>query len=441
MPRHLPSKPNLVQLKHQAKNLLKVHSRGEKSACQTLRLLHRFTDQSDEAILSAALTLAEAQYALAMDYGFENWTALKSHVASPPAPKPWVDPRRPCRPYSYTAASLGRGVQTGVVNARNVEDAVTKMRKDGLIPMSLQKQGVTQEDGLARSPTGQAAGAARRAVELMLLSLVDAADKELRIGCGLLSGGSTFVRPDGTVVTCSPAFELRGPAQRVSTVPFPKDIGGPEILEALSEMSGEKRLGRATVRVRRVVTIGQDLPDGTPRRVDLLFRSDGKRIGQVIVTLNRPGSRGLVRAPMEKILNTVVSAVGRYHRVHVLTPTRARAQEIGKALASRVDANKVAVVERSANSMPDAPIVLAEVGEMALFLIQARIRGEATGVAFEGALAETLAVCVDLVENNGFWSWSPSTITNEEEELGSVRPGTLLMLYGKVREFRETEGK
>ena len=87
MSRHLPSKPNLVQLKHQAKNLLKAHHRGEKSACQTLRLLRRFAGQSDEAILSATLTLAEAQYALAMDYGFENWTALKSHLASAPAPK------------------------------------------------------------------------------------------------------------------------------------------------------------------------------------------------------------------------------------------------------------------------------------------------------------------------------------------------------------------
>ena len=251
MPRPLPSKPNLAQLKHQAKNLLKAHHRGEKSACQTLRLLHRFAALSDEAILSAALTLAEAQYALAMDYGFESWAALKSRVESAPAPKASVDPRPPCRPYSYTASSLGRGVLTGVVSARNVADAVSKMRKNGLIPMSLQKQGVAQEGSLAGSARLEGVAAARRAVELILLSVADAADKEVHIGCGFLSSGKTSeVRPDGTVVACNPAFSLRGPAQNVSALPFPKDIGGPELLEALREMSGDRSLGRATVHVR-----------------------------------------------------------------------------------------------------------------------------------------------------------------------------------------------
>jgi len=439
MPRPLPSKPNLVQLKHQAKNLLKAHHQGEKTACRTLRLLHRFADQSDEAILSAALTLAEAQYALAMDYGFESWAALKSRVESAPAPKASVDSRRPCRPYSYTAASLGRGFQTGVVNACNVGDAVWKMRKDGLIPLSLQKQGAAQEDSLAGSPKGQVA-AARRAVELILLSLVDAADKALHIGCGFPSGKTSEVQPDGTLIHCTPGFSLRGPAQKVSGVPFPKDIGGPELLEALREMSGDRRLGRATVRVRRVVTIGQDLSGGTPRRIDLLFRSDDKQMNSVLITLNRPGSRGLVRASREKIFNTIVGALDKYHKVHVLTPTRARVQEIAKALADRTDAKQVGVVERSTASAPDAPIVVADVGEMCLCLIRARIRGEAAARAFEGALPETCAVCVDLVPGQ-FWPWSASTISRDEEVLGSMKPGTLLMLYRRVWEFRQTEGK
>ena len=174
--------------------------------------------------------------------------------------------------------------------------------------------------------------------------------------------------------------------------------------------------------------------------MDLLFRSDDKQMYSVLITLNRPGSRGLVRAPLEKILNTVVGALDKYHKVHVLTPTRARAQEIAKALAGRTAAKQVGVVERSTARVPDAPIVVTDVSEMCLCLIRVRIRGEAAARAFEGTLPETCAVCVDLVPGQ-FWPWSPSTISKDDEELGSMKPGTLLMLYGKVWEFRQIEGK
>jgi len=95
MTRRLPSRPSLEHLKCQAKDLLKAHRRGDPSACKTLRLLHRFAKASDEEILSADLALHEAQYALAMDYGFESWSALKKRVeeTAPPIrddpPKRW----------------------------------------------------------------------------------------------------------------------------------------------------------------------------------------------------------------------------------------------------------------------------------------------------------------------------------------------------------------
>ncbi len=66
--RSLPLQPNLQQLRKQAKELLKVHRRGESSACGTLRWLFRFGDSPDETILGAEITLAEAQHALAMDW-------------------------------------------------------------------------------------------------------------------------------------------------------------------------------------------------------------------------------------------------------------------------------------------------------------------------------------------------------------------------------------
>ncbi len=80
MSRQLPPRPNLKQLKHQAKDLLRAHASGEPSVCEPLKLLRRFAKASDEEILAADLALHEAQYALAMEYGFASWNALKRHV-------------------------------------------------------------------------------------------------------------------------------------------------------------------------------------------------------------------------------------------------------------------------------------------------------------------------------------------------------------------------
>jgi len=80
MSHRLPPNPTLKQLKHQAKDLLKGHRDRDAGVCDTLRLLRRFADAGDEEIFAADLALNEAQFALAMHYGFESWNALKKHV-------------------------------------------------------------------------------------------------------------------------------------------------------------------------------------------------------------------------------------------------------------------------------------------------------------------------------------------------------------------------
>jgi|TARA_B100001971_G_C18255338_1_gene581611 type IV pilus assembly protein PilB len=77
----LPNNPSLEQLKNQAKDILKAHKSGQDSACGTLKLLTKFEDDSDQEILSATVTLQEVQHALAMDYGFDSWDALRQAVA------------------------------------------------------------------------------------------------------------------------------------------------------------------------------------------------------------------------------------------------------------------------------------------------------------------------------------------------------------------------
>lgn len=82
MSRILPPHPNLEHLKKEAKALLKGQQRGDCRVCPTLRLLRRFSKSDDEAILSADLALHEAQYALAMDYGWKSWRELQKQVLS-----------------------------------------------------------------------------------------------------------------------------------------------------------------------------------------------------------------------------------------------------------------------------------------------------------------------------------------------------------------------
>jgi hypothetical protein len=80
MSRTLPPRPDFTQLKHQAKDLLHAHEGKDAGACPVLRRLRRFASADDAGILAAPLALHEAQYALAMDYGFASWNALKRYV-------------------------------------------------------------------------------------------------------------------------------------------------------------------------------------------------------------------------------------------------------------------------------------------------------------------------------------------------------------------------
>lgn len=82
MARVLPPRPNLDHLRNEAKSLVKAHKAGDASVCKTLGLLKRFEGASEEGVLKSDLSLHEAQFALAMDYGFPNWNALVQEVRS-----------------------------------------------------------------------------------------------------------------------------------------------------------------------------------------------------------------------------------------------------------------------------------------------------------------------------------------------------------------------
>jgi ankyrin repeat protein len=66
----LPVRPNLEQLKHQAKDLLRAIRRGDEDAIADLRESH------SDPIAASDATLTDAQLALARSYGASSWTRL-----------------------------------------------------------------------------------------------------------------------------------------------------------------------------------------------------------------------------------------------------------------------------------------------------------------------------------------------------------------------------
>ncbi len=93
MSRPLPIRPDLEHLKNEAKRLQKAHLQSEASARQALRHLKRLARADDAQLLSASVTLTEAQFALALDYGFRNWDELRKAVlVSRPLPSSDVAP-------------------------------------------------------------------------------------------------------------------------------------------------------------------------------------------------------------------------------------------------------------------------------------------------------------------------------------------------------------
>lgn len=79
--KQLPSRPSLIQLKHQAKDLMKARQAGDPAALQRIREFHpRYRKSRDAEIASAKFRLAYAQLTIAREYGFGTWPALKAQT-------------------------------------------------------------------------------------------------------------------------------------------------------------------------------------------------------------------------------------------------------------------------------------------------------------------------------------------------------------------------
>lgn len=78
-PSRLPAWPSLEQLRKQAKELLSAYRAGDAAAADRL---HAVLPRLAEPGRSADVRLADTQFFLARDYGFESWPKLVHHVAA-----------------------------------------------------------------------------------------------------------------------------------------------------------------------------------------------------------------------------------------------------------------------------------------------------------------------------------------------------------------------
>jgi len=85
----LPSRPSLEQLRKQAKELLRAYRAGDSSALARLRNAKPAVAASDG---QHAATLADAQFTLAREYGFDSWPKLKHHIVITQRPADYHEP-------------------------------------------------------------------------------------------------------------------------------------------------------------------------------------------------------------------------------------------------------------------------------------------------------------------------------------------------------------
>ena len=76
-PRELPARPNLEQLKNQAKSLLRAAQAREADALHRFALLPAFRSREP---VPTNVALHDAQSVIAREYGFASWNALREEV-------------------------------------------------------------------------------------------------------------------------------------------------------------------------------------------------------------------------------------------------------------------------------------------------------------------------------------------------------------------------
>src|SRR5215813_2346397 len=78
--KQLPERPNLEQLKNQAKTLLRSAQAQEPDALERFRVLPTLAALPVDQLKAVELALHQAQSVIAREYGFKSWRELHEHV-------------------------------------------------------------------------------------------------------------------------------------------------------------------------------------------------------------------------------------------------------------------------------------------------------------------------------------------------------------------------
>lgn len=105
----LPPRPTVEHLKKEAKAIMRAHRARDAAALPALRRLRRFAQATDAEIFTAKIALHEAQFALAMLYGFESWDKLMRRVEASAPPLRQVPPARWFHGSTHTMDHLRAG--------------------------------------------------------------------------------------------------------------------------------------------------------------------------------------------------------------------------------------------------------------------------------------------------------------------------------------------
>ena len=79
-PSSLPAIPSLEQLKKRAKDLLKAHRAGDPAAKDRFRAVSQGRPAAGSRVMPEEPQLADAQFVLAREHGFDSWAKLKRHL-------------------------------------------------------------------------------------------------------------------------------------------------------------------------------------------------------------------------------------------------------------------------------------------------------------------------------------------------------------------------
>src|SRR5436190_17555408 len=143
--RPLPDRPNLTNLRKQAKSLLAAWQAGDQQALTRVRDLH---PRGERLTAMGRHSLADAQLVVARGYGFASWARLVQHLRLAPNAQALhtID-----RLFQATLAPAGEPSTVGQVLDRRVE-VVWQAHLDGRPEAVIRAAGLITTGNLLRDP-------------------------------------------------------------------------------------------------------------------------------------------------------------------------------------------------------------------------------------------------------------------------------------------------